>query len=139
MLSITEIEKRLKQRYPFLYVDRVLELEEENYVVAIKNVSVNEPWVQGHFPENPILPGVIMIETAAQVGGLLLVNTKDDKEALISTVNNFKFIKPVTPGDQLVIKATLQEKVLPYTRVKVLLTVEQKKVAEGVISYCFCL
>jgi len=139
MLSITQIEKRLKHRYPFLYVDRVLELEEDNYIVACKNVTINEPWAQGHFPENPILPGVIMIETAAQVGGLLLVNKKDDKDAMLSSVNNFKFIKPVTPGDQLIIRATLQERVLPFTRVKVILTVDQKKVAEGVISYCFCL
>ena len=101
--DISEIEKIMPHRYPFLLVDRILELE-ENRVVGVKNVTINEPFFQGHFPEHPIMPGVLIIESMAQVGGFLLlhrVEKPEDKVVYITKVDKMRFRKPVRPGDQL--------------------------------------
>src|ERR671933_2092907 len=104
VLGIEEIMKVLPHRYPFLLVDRILELEEKKRVVGIKNVTINEPFFQGHFPGHPIMPGVLIIEAMAQVGGMLLMGTVDEPENKVvyfMSLNNVKWRKPVTPGDQL--------------------------------------
>jgi len=102
MIDILEIKKMLPHRYPFLMVDRIIELEDGVRVVGIKNVTVNEPFFQGHFPQMPIMPGVLMVEAMAQVGGILVYKsgTTDDLMYFMS-IEKAKFRKPVVPGDQL--------------------------------------
>ncbi len=101
--DIMEIMKVMPHRYPFLLIDRIVELTEER-VVAIKNVTMNEPFFQGHFPGHPIMPGVLIVESMAQAGGFLLLNTLEDtgdKLVYFVKIDNTKFRKPVRPGDQL--------------------------------------
>jgi len=103
-LDIGAIMQHLPHRYPFLLVDRVLDLEPRRRVVGIKNVSINEPFFQGHFPGHPIMPGVLIIEAMAQAGGMLLMEelqTRDDKVVYFMALDNVKFRRPVLPGDQL--------------------------------------
>ena len=103
VLDIEQIMKILPHRYPFLLVDRILELEKDR-IVGVKNVTINEPFFQGHFPGHPIMPGVLIVEAMAQVGGLLLMGTMKDPEDTVvyfMSLDNVKFRKPVRPGDQL--------------------------------------
>lgn len=103
MYDIQAIQKILPHRFPFLLVDRVLELEINKRVVAIKNVTINEPFFQGHFPGHPIMPGVLVIEAMAQVGGIcFLVDPANEGKILyLAGVDNARFRKPVLPGDQI--------------------------------------
>ena len=104
VLGIEEIMKVLPHRYPFLLVDRILEMEEGKRVVGIKNVTINEPFFQGHFPGHPIMPGVLIVEAMAQVGGMLMLGSiqePDSKVVYFTSLDNVKFRKPVKPGDQL--------------------------------------
>ena len=94
----------LPHRYPFLLVDKVLELEKGKSIVAIKNVTINEPFFQGHFPILRVMPGVLVVEAMAQAGGILLYNSipnPDEILVFLSKIDNLKFRKPVIPGDQL--------------------------------------
>lgn len=102
--SIEDIMQVLPHRYPFLLVDRILEIEEGKRIVGLKNVTINEPFFQGHFPGHPIMPGVLIIESMAQVGGMLLMRTIADpssKVVYFLSLDNVKFRRPVKPGDQL--------------------------------------
>jgi UDP-3-O-[3-hydroxymyristoyl] N-acetylglucosamine deacetylase/3-hydroxyacyl-[acyl-carrier-protein] dehydratase len=104
VLGIEEIMKVLPHRYPFLLVDRVLEVDPGKRIVGIKNVTINEPFFQGHFPGHPIMPGVLIIEAMAQVGGMLLMGAVPDHEKKVvyfTSLNNVKWRRPVKPGDQL--------------------------------------
>ena len=104
VLGIEEIMKVLPHRYPFLLVDRVLEIDPGKRIVGIKNVTINEPFFQGHFPGHPIMPGVLIIEAMAQVGGMLLMGAvpdPDKKVVYFTSLNNVKWRRPVRPGDQL--------------------------------------
>ncbi len=104
MIGIEDIMKVLPHRYPFLLVDRILEIEEGQRIVGLKNVTINEPFFQGHFPGHPIMPGVLIIEAMAQVGGMLLMGSVDDPESKVvyfMSLDNVKFRRPVRPGDQL--------------------------------------
>jgi UDP-3-O-[3-hydroxymyristoyl] N-acetylglucosamine deacetylase / 3-hydroxyacyl-[acyl-carrier-protein] dehydratase len=104
VLGIEEIMKVLPHRYPFLLVDRILELEEGKRVVGIKNVTINEPFFQGHFPGHPIMPGVLIVEAMAQVGGMLMLGSIQEPESKVvyfTSLDNVKFRRPVKPGDQL--------------------------------------
>jgi UDP-3-O-[3-hydroxymyristoyl] N-acetylglucosamine deacetylase / 3-hydroxyacyl-[acyl-carrier-protein] dehydratase len=104
VLGIEEIMKVLPHRYPFLLVDRILEIEPQKRVVGIKNVTINEPFFQGHFPGHPIMPGVLIVEAMAQVGGMLLLGAIPDpasKVVYFTSLNNVKWRRPVKPGDQL--------------------------------------
>ncbi len=104
MLGIDEIMKVLPHRYPFLLVDRILELEDKKRIVGLKNVTMNEPFFQGHFPGHPIMPGVLIIEAMAQVGGILLMGQIEGYETKVvyfMSLDNVKFRRPVKPGDQL--------------------------------------
>jgi UDP-3-O-[3-hydroxymyristoyl] N-acetylglucosamine deacetylase/3-hydroxyacyl-[acyl-carrier-protein] dehydratase len=104
MLDILEIQKILPHRYPFLLVDRILELEPNKRVVGIKNVTANEPFFQGHFPGHPVMPGVLVIEAMAQVGGVALLVEKDGKSGklmYLAGIDDARFRKPVMPGDQI--------------------------------------
>lgn len=109
-LSIEEILKVLPHRYPFLLVDRVLELEKGKSIVAIKNVTYDEHFFQGHFPRLRVMPGVLIAESMAQTGGILLYHSVPNPENLLvflSTLDNTKFRKPVVPGDQLRIEVKI--------------------------------
>jgi 3-hydroxyacyl-[acyl-carrier-protein] dehydratase/UDP-3-O-[3-hydroxymyristoyl] N-acetylglucosamine deacetylase/3-hydroxyacyl-[acyl-carrier-protein] dehydratase len=104
LLDIEKILKILPHRYPFLLVDRVLELEKGKSIVAIKNVTYNEHFFQGHFPQKKVMPGVLIFEAVAQAGGILLYHSIPDPQktlVFLSTINNAKFRRPVVPGDQL--------------------------------------
>lgn len=108
VLSIKEIAKILPHRYPFLLVDRIVYLNlEENIIIGHKSVTINEPFFQGHFPDVPIMPGVLILEALAQTGGIL-VHQKgyNEKIAVLLYINNAKFRRPVVPGDLLALHAT---------------------------------
>jgi UDP-3-O-[3-hydroxymyristoyl] N-acetylglucosamine deacetylase/3-hydroxyacyl-[acyl-carrier-protein] dehydratase len=108
--EIEDIMRVLPHRYPFLLVDRILEIEENKRVVGIKNVTINEPFFQGHFPGHPIMPGVLIVEAMAQVGGMLLLGTleePDTKVVYFMSIDNIKFRKPVRPGDQIVFEVEM--------------------------------
>ncbi len=104
ILDVNEIQKILPHRYPFLMVDGILEIERLKRVVGIKNVTINESHFQGHFPGQPIMPGVLIIESMAQTGGLLLLQEVPDRERKLLdfvAVDGARFRRPVVPGDQL--------------------------------------
>ena len=104
IMDVEDIMKVLPHRYPFLLVDRILELEPGKRVVGVKNVTINEPFFEGHFPGHPIMPGVLIIEAMAQVGGMLLLGAVSDPQTKVvyfTSLNNVKWRRPVKPGDQL--------------------------------------
>jgi 3-hydroxyacyl-[acyl-carrier-protein] dehydratase/UDP-3-O-[3-hydroxymyristoyl] N-acetylglucosamine deacetylase/3-hydroxyacyl-[acyl-carrier-protein] dehydratase len=108
--NIEEIQRFLPHRYPFLLIDRVLEMEPGKSIVGLKNVTVNEPFFQGHFPQIKIMPGVLIVEAIAQAGGILLYHSIDKPETkivLLSKIEKAKFRKPVVPGDQLRLTARI--------------------------------
>lgn len=103
-LDILKIMRLLPHRYPFLLIDRVIEINGDNSAIGIKNVTINEPHFQGHFPEQPVMPGVLIIEAMAQTAGAICIrSTGEDKPSLVyfMTVDGAKFRKPVVPGDRL--------------------------------------
>ena len=113
MMDIHEILKRLPHRYPFLLVDRVLELEKGKRIVALKNVTMNEPFFIGHFPNRPVMPGVMMLEALAQAAAILAfddlgVLPDDNTVFYFVGIDNARFKRPVEPGDQLMLHATLE-------------------------------
>ena len=115
LYDVVEIQKILPHRYPFLLVDRVTELEKGVSIEAFKNVSISEPVFQGHFPDHPIYPGVMIIEGMAQAGGILAFQSSsaesqeemNDKVVYFMSIDKAKFRSPVTPGDQLVYRLTV--------------------------------
>ncbi len=109
-LQISEILKVLPQRYPFLLVDRILETDGSTYMVGLKNVTINEPFFQGHFPDHPVMPGVLLVEALAQVGVILLLNgdqNRHSKLVYFSGIDKCRFRQPVVPGDQLRIEVNV--------------------------------
>ena len=136
MLGIEEIMKVLPHRYPFLLVDRILELGPKS-VVGIKNVTINEPFFQGHFPGHPIMPGVLIVEAMAQVGGMLLMGSLDspqNKVVYFTSLDNVKWRKPVKPGDQLRFELELLQMRARIARMRGLAKVEGEVVCEADMS-----
>lgn len=109
VLEIDAIKEILPHRYPFLLVDRILELEPGKRAVGIKNVTANEPFFQGHFPQRAVMPGVLIIEAMAQVGGVMILSVEEHrgKLAYLGTVNGVKFRRPIVPGDTLELETEL--------------------------------
>lgn len=139
MLNIEEIQKILPQRYPFLMVDRVTELDPGKRIVAVKNVSFNEGFFSGHFPGKPVMPGVLMIEAMAQASILLLCAGKDGSLDHSYTYYlgsaKVRFLHPVTPGDQLVITASPVKVLSGIGIVEASVSVAGKEVCRGEISF----
>jgi UDP-3-O-[3-hydroxymyristoyl] N-acetylglucosamine deacetylase/3-hydroxyacyl-[acyl-carrier-protein] dehydratase len=132
--DITAILDIMPHRYPFLLVDRILGIEEGRSIEGIKNVTINEPFFQGHFPGHPIMPAVLIIEAMAQVGGLLLLNSVDDpndKLMYFMGIDNARFRRPVTPGDQLRFRITLLKLKAGTSKMRGEAFVEDQLVAEA--------
>ena len=133
--DMQDILKFLPHRYPFLLVDRILEVVPGEKIVGLKNVTMNEPFFQGHFPGNPVMPGVLIVEAMAQTGGVLMLSSrKEVKEDVIfyfMGMDNVRFRKPVVPGDQLVMEARLLKLRTKVAKMSVTASVDQNLVAEA--------
>ncbi len=136
-LDIEAIKQILPHRYPFLLVDRILTLDPGRRAVGRKNVSFNEPFFQGHFPQRAIMPGVIIIEVMAQVGGVMILSVEEHqgKLAYIGTVDKAKFRKPVVPGDTLDVEVNLLRLRGNMGKVKCIARVGGDEVAEAEIMF----
>ena len=136
-MDILEIMSILPHRYPFLLIDRVIEMEPRKRVVAIKNVTINEPHFVGHFPDYPIMPGVLTIEAMAQAGGTLLLTEipdRGDKLMVFTGIEEAKFRRPVLPGDQLRIEVTVLHWRSRAVKMHGVCTVDGKVVADAKIT-----
>src|SRR3974390_270450 len=136
-LDIQEIQKILPHRYPFLLIDRVVDMTRKERIVAIKNVTINEPFFQGHFPNLPIMPGVLIIEAIAQAGGALLlteVEDRDEKLMVFTGIEKARFRRPVTPGDQLRIEVEVKAWRMTAVRMEGKVYVGEKRAAEATVT-----
>ncbi|HEY2091508.1 MAG TPA: 3-hydroxyacyl-ACP dehydratase FabZ [Thermoanaerobaculia bacterium] len=134
MLNILEIMKLLPHRYPMLLVDRILEYEDGKRIVGLKNVSANEQFFQGHFPGNPVMPGVLIVEAMAQCCAVLFlkdIEDRDKKLFLFGGVDKARFRKPVIPGDQLIMECTVLQKRASTVRMRGEAKVDGAIVAEA--------
>jgi len=133
VFDIAAIKEFLPHRYPFLLVDRILEMDDTR-IVGLKNVTANEPFFQGHFPQKAVMPGVLIIEAMAQVAGVLIAKKTEDshtKLMLLAAVDGARFRRPVEPGDQLRIEAVLTTMRRTAAKVTGKVTVDGKLVAEA--------
>lgn len=135
-LSIGEILNLLPHRYPFLLVDKILE-QEENKIVGVKNVTINEPFFQGHFPGHPIMPGVLIIEAMAQTGGVLIFSKEANKGKipLFAAIDKARFKKSVRPGDQLIIKVEILKMLRGVAKAKAEAYVDGNLVASAELMF----
>ncbi|MDH5429007.1 MAG: 3-hydroxyacyl-ACP dehydratase FabZ [Nitrospirota bacterium] len=133
-LDILAIQALLPHRYPFLLVDRILELDEATRIVGIKNVTANEEFFQGHFPGQPIMPGVLLLEVMAQVGGVLARKTAEGKgrpTVFLTGIEKAKFRRPVVPGDQLRVVVEVVRRKDPFWKMSGSILVESSLVCEA--------
>jgi 3-hydroxyacyl-[acyl-carrier-protein] dehydratase len=136
IFDVVEIQKYLPHRYPFLLVDAILEIEREKRIVGIKNVTINEWYFQGHFPGKPVMPGVLIIEAVAQLGGILLLQEipdRDNKLMYFVAVDGARFRRPVVPGDQLRLEATVLSWRGDFCKLDGKATVNGQLAAEGTV------
>jgi 3-hydroxyacyl-[acyl-carrier-protein] dehydratase len=136
MLSAQEIQAIIPHRFPFLLVDRILEMDDRR-IVGQKNVSVNEGFFQGHFPELPIMPGVLIVEALAQTGSVAALSLPENKQklGLFAGLNNVRFKRPVVPGDTLRLEVTFDKIRMGIGRGKGIATVEGKLACEGELMF----
>lgn len=137
VMSIQEIKEIIPHRYPMLLVDRIEELEEGKRVVAKKNVTINEPFFQGHFPHEPVMPGVLIVEAMAQAGAVALLSLPDfrGKTAYFGGLDKAKFRKKVTPGDTLILEVEILKVKSAAGIGKRIAYVDGKKVAEAELTF----
>ncbi len=136
MMDVTEIRKLIPHRYPFLLVDRIVELEPDRRVVGIKNVSINEGFFQGHFPDKPVMPGVLICEAIAQVSAVLAKcsGQEADRVLVLTGLDRVRFKQTVEPGDQLRIEVEVSRRRKHYWRLAGHVTVDGRQVAEAELS-----
>jgi beta-hydroxyacyl-ACP dehydratase FabZ len=138
MLDVKEILNYIPHRYPFLLVDRIVEIHGEDKIVGIKNVTFNENFFQGHFPSRPVMPGVLICEAMAQVGAIFAHNARggrnDHKVFMLTGLDNVKFKRPVEPGDQLRMELTIVKRRGTFWKMQGVATVDGKLVAQAEIS-----
>ena len=136
-VDAVRIQELLPHRYPFLLVDRVLDLEPNQRILAVKNVSINEPFFQGHFPGHPVMPGVLVLEALAQAGGLLTQLSAGDAEAgdeklfYLVKIDNARFSRMVVPGDQLMLEVRLKRMIRNMAMYECSASVDGKQVASA--------
>src|SRR5437764_7713376 len=136
-LDIQQIMAILPHRYPFLLLDRIVEIRRKERIVAIKNVTINEPFFQGHFPEYPIMPGVLVVEAMAQAGAVLLLTEVEDRHSklmLFTGIERARFRKPVVPGDQLRIEVEVKSWRMNAVRMEGKAFVGEKRGAEARVT-----
>ncbi len=135
--GIDEIMRTLPHRYPFLLVDRILESDWDTRIVGLKNVCANEPYFQGHFPGNPVMPGVLQMEAMAQVAGILLNkrNQRDGQIAYFSSIDNARFRRVVKPGDALIMEIVLLKCRLNLAKVQATARVNGEIASEGELMF----
>jgi beta-hydroxyacyl-ACP dehydratase FabZ len=136
MIDVVEIQNILPHRYPFLLVDRILEFEPGQRIVGIKNVTINEEFFQGHFPGKPVMPGVLIVEAMAQVGGVLLlreIEDRDSKLVYFMGIDGARFRKPVVPGDQIRFEVEILKRKSSTCKLQGKAFVDGALVAEAVI------
>ena len=136
-MDVVEIQRILPHRYPFLMIDRVVEVERMQRIVAIKNVTINEPWFHGHFPGHPLMPGVLIIEAMAQAGGVLLlleVPDRDSKLVVFTGIDGAKFRRPVVPGDTVRFEVTVAQWRSRVGKMNGVAYVDDKRVCEATLS-----
>jgi len=136
MLDIHRIFESLPHRYPFLLVDRILEIDSEK-VIGLKNVTINEPFFQGHFPTEPVMPGVLILEAMGQVAGMLITQRPDMKGATIylTSIEKAKLRRPVVPGDQLITEARITRIRGPVGKVQAVARVGGEIAAEAILGF----
>jgi 3-hydroxyacyl-[acyl-carrier-protein] dehydratase len=135
--NIGDILEVLPHRYPFLLVDRIIESDGPQHMVGIKNVTINEPFFQGHFTDHPVMPGVLVVEALAQVGVILLFSYEENRQSKLvyfSGIDRCRFRNPVVPGDQLRLQVTVLKKRERYFKMRGEALVEGKLVAEAELS-----
>lgn len=133
VMDIQQIREILPHRYPFLLVDRIEELEAER-IVGIKNVTINEPFFMGHFPDFPVMPGVLIVEAMAQVAGVLVLSQIEDRKSklvLLASIEEAKFRRPVRPGDQLRIEMKMVKRKSTIAKMSGVATIDGNVVAEA--------
>ena len=136
ILDVNEIKNILPHRPPFLLVDRIIELEHRKRIVGIKNVTINEPFFVGHFPNFPVMPGVLIIEALAQTGGVLLMREiadRSEKLVLFASIEEAKFRRPVFPGDQMRLEVDVLSWRTTFCRMKGKSFVDGQLAAEGIV------
>lgn len=138
MLDIQHILRKLPHRYPFILVDRVLEIEHHVRIKALKNVTINEPFFQGHFPARPVMPGVLMLEALAQAAALLSFESEgtepgDNTVVYFAGIDEARFKRPVGPGDQLILEANIERQKAGIFRYKARATVDGHLAAEALL------
>ena len=137
ILMIEDIQKLLPHRYPFLLVDRIIDFVPNKSATGIKNVTFNEPFFQGHFPERPIMPGVLIVEAMAQVGGIVLRHLPDmeDQLSLFAGIDKVRFRRPVVPGDRLTITTELMVARKRFGKIHGRVEVDGQLVCEGELMF----
>ncbi len=132
--NIEEIKKLIPHRYPFLLIDKVIDIVKNQSATGIKNVTVNEPYFPGHFPASPVVPGVLQIESMAQTAAVLVAKSLDISDSstlvLLTTIDNAKFRKPVNPGDVMLLSISVQKTRNKLWKFRGEVTVDAKKVSE---------
>ena len=138
MMNINEVQKRIKQRPPFQMIEKVIEIRGGEYAKGIKNVSINEPYFMGHFPDAPIMPGVLIVEACAQLCSVTIESdgTDDSKIYVLLKCDEFKFVKPVLPGDTLTIEVTKDGGGVGLVKFDCKAMVDGELRAKGKLAFC---